>query len=66
MWELAPADLICFPLLARYQPLAMVVMTDRGAQVGMLVPESDEGFVGNFIRSHEMTGWPVGIAPGSL
>lgn len=67
IWEFAPATLVSFPLLARYQPLGMLVVTDRGAQVLVLAPEADDGYVGNYYRSDQMfTGWPVGITHGSL
>jgi len=54
--QMAPAGFICYPLLARNQPLAAVFLTAYGSQV-IVLPDS-----GAFVRPIEFTTWPVGLA----
>jgi hypothetical protein len=54
-WQTTPAFLVCFPLLAHFQPGAMVVVTAQGAQVAVLPPP---GMV--HYRPHQLVSWPVG------
>jgi len=55
VWQVSPAALVCFPMLGRYQPLTMLVMTSRGAQVAILPPAGK-----SFIRPVQMESWPTG------
>jgi len=55
MVELAPASVICGPLLARQQPLAAVFMTGQGAQVVVLARTNA------FNRPIHITSWPIGM-----
>jgi len=53
--ELAPASVICGPLLARQEPLAAVLITDGGAQVAVLPAR------GVFRRPIRIVDWPIGM-----
>lgn len=54
--QMAPSGFVCFPLLARSQPLAVVFLTAHGSQV-VVVPAR-----GTFLRPIEFTTWPVGLS----
>jgi len=55
MVELAPASVVCGPLLARQQPLAAVFMTAQGAQVLALSGANA------FERPTHIASWPIGM-----
>ncbi len=54
--QMAPAGYVCYPLLARPQPLAAVFLTAYGSQI-VVMPKR-----GMFVRPVEFTTWPVGLA----
>ncbi len=54
--QMAPGSFVCYPLLARAQPLAVVFLTAYGSQV-VVIPQR-----GSFLRPIEFTSWPVGLA----
>ena len=58
--EVAPAALVCAPLLARFQPLAAVFQLANGGQVAM-VPAH-----GAFARGLRLDPWPVGVGGAGL
>lgn len=59
--EVAPATLVCAPLLARFQPLAIVFELHNLAQVVALVRHG-----GGFVRSLHLPEWPVGAGHVSV
>lgn len=61
IWQLYPGSLICFPMAARHQPLALLYMTPVGSQIAMLPPK---GHV--FKRPMQLFGWPVGTVGQTL
>jgi hypothetical protein len=54
--QVIPASFICYPLLARSQPLAAVFTTAYGSQVVAVLRE------GHFVRPIDFTTWPIGKA----
>lgn len=59
--EVAPATLVCAPLLARFQPLAVVFEMHNLSQVVALPREG-----GGFVRSLHLPEWPVGAGHVSV
>jgi hypothetical protein len=60
-WQILPASLVCFPMTALFQPLAMVVTTRSAAEIAVLPPKGS-----TFERSLEWSSWPVGYVGASL
>ena len=54
--QMVPSAFVCYPLLARSQPLAAVFLTAHGSQVVALPTQ------GAFVRPIEFTSWPVGLS----
>lgn len=54
--QVAPAGFVCYPLLARHQPLAAVFTTEHGTQV-IVLPGRNA-----FVRPIEFVTWPVGTS----
>jgi hypothetical protein len=65
MWHVAPAGVICLPLLARYQPLCFVLTTHRGAEVAVLAP-GEKTTAGQFGRPQQFVDWPTGMSTGTM
>ena len=53
--QMAPASIVCGPLLARQEPLGAVLMTDGAVQVVVLLSR------GTFRRPIRLVDWPIGM-----
>jgi hypothetical protein len=61
IWQIYPGAVMCFPMTARHQPLALVYMAPLGSQIVMLPPK---GTV--FKRPLQLFTWPVGTTGQAL
>lgn len=61
VWNSQPASLVCFPLTARLQPLALIYMTRTGSQIVTLPPTDNV-----FNRIEQMVAWPAGNVGASI